>query len=224
MRVRQVAGGGRAVEVAPERLTRWFEGFARRNGGVARTVLAADEVVVHAGDGTTATVAVPFGPLDVSGDHASLAIEPLVEHVTRPRRIGLLLVRLGAHSMGVAEGDRVVISRTDRHLVHGRNAAGGWSQHRFARRRDKQAREALERVARDAYEVLVPELATLDAVVLGGDRKAVDELRADAKLGPLFARAEPRLLELGEPRRSVLDEAAVQARAVEIVIRHSRRA
>ncbi|MGH3521214.1 MAG: acVLRF1 family peptidyl-tRNA hydrolase [Haloechinothrix sp.] len=222
MRVRAVAGGGRAVEVAPERLARWFGGFAERNGGVVRTVLAADEVVVHAADGTTATVVVPFAPLPLPPGGVArdgLAVDVLVAHVQRARRVGLLLARLGAHSVGVAVGDRVERSRTDRHLVHGRSSAGGWSQQRFARRRDGQARQALRRAADDAAEVLVPELATLDAVVLGGDRRALDELRGDPRLTVIFAIAEPRVLDLGEPRRSVLDEAAVRARAVEIVLR-----
>lgn len=221
MRVRQVAGGGRAVEVPGERLARWFDGFAERNDGVVLTVLTPSEVVVRAGNGTTATVAVPFGPLAVEGrvELPGPAIDALVEHVLRPRRIGLVLARLGAHSVGIATGGRVEISRTDRHLVHGRNSAGGWSQQRFARRREGQARDALRRAADDALDVVGRELPRLDGVVLGGDRRALDELRADARLEPLFAVAEPRILELGEPRRSVLDEAAERACAIEIVVR-----
>lgn len=215
-RVREVAGGGRAIEVAPERLAGWFARFAERNGGVRNTVLTADEVVVHAENGTTATVRVPFGPLDAAGAHG---VDALVEHVLRARRIGLVLARLGAHSVGISDGGRVVVSRTDRHLVHGRSAAGGWSQQRFARRRAGQAREALRRAADDVHEVLGARVAELDAVVLGGDRRALDELRADARLAPVFALAEPRVLELGEPRRSVLEDAAERARAVEVIVR-----
>lgn len=215
MRVREVAGGGRAVEVPPERLRRWFDGFAERNGGVASVEAGADGVVVRAVDGTTATVTLPFGPAPEPG----VSLDELVAAAIRPRRVGLVLVRLGAHSVGVAEGDRVVVSRTDRHLVHGRSAAGGWSQQRFARRRDKQASEALARAARDVAEVLIPQVETLEAVVLGGDRRALDDLRTDRRLAPVFALAVDRVLDVGEPRRSVLDDAAVRARAVEIVIR-----
>ncbi|WP_034239452.1 acVLRF1 family peptidyl-tRNA hydrolase, partial [Saccharomonospora iraqiensis] len=145
-RTRQAPGGGRVVEVEPERLRRWFARFAERNDGVVETALGPREVVVTAGDGTTATVSVPFGPLGTDGpdgtDEADgtgrvrdgLAVDPLVDHAQRPRRVGLLLVRLGAHSVGVAENGHVTVSRTDRHLVQGRSAAGGWSQQRFARR------------------------------------------------------------------------------------------
>lgn len=218
-RTREVAGGGRAVEVEPERLARWFVRFGERNDGVARTSLGPHEVVVTGGDGTTATVAVPFPPLGVAGEHDGLAVGALVEHACRSRRIGLLLVRLGGHSVGVAEDGRVVVSRTDRHHVHGRSAAGGWSQQRFARRREGQARNALRSAADDAVEVLRPRVSELDGVVLGGDRRALDDLRADPRLAAVFALASERVLDLGEPRRSVLEDAAARARAVEVVVR-----
>lgn len=219
-RTRQAPGGGTVVEVEPERLARWFTRFAERNDGVSRTELTRERVVVSGGNGVTATVTVPFGPLGVAdGQYSGLAVGPLVDHVSRPRRIGLLLVRLGGHSVGVAENGRVVVSRTDRRPVHGRNAAGGWSQQRFARRREGQARQALRAAATDAADVLGTRLGELDAVVLGGDRRALDDLRTDRRLDPLFARAQPRILDVGEPRRSVLDDAAERARAVEITVR-----
>ncbi len=56
-------------------------------------------------------------------------------------------------------------------------------------------------------------------MVLGGDRRALDELAADSRLADLFARAESRVLDVAEPRRAVLDEAARRARAVEVVVR-----
>ncbi|OZM72342.1 hypothetical protein CFN78_15155 [Amycolatopsis antarctica] len=218
-RQRAVSGGGRAIEVPPERLAGWFERFAERNGGVTGTELSARRVVVTGGDGTTATVEVPFEPLDAEGVRPGLCVAPLVAHLLLPRRIGLLLVRLGGHSVGVALGGSVTVSRTDRRLVHGRNSAGGWSQQRFARRREGQARQALRAAAEDALEVLGSRLSEVDAVVLGGDRRALAELREDARLAPLFARAESRILDVGEPRRSVLDDAAERAVAVEIVVR-----
>ncbi|MET0234965.1 MAG: acVLRF1 family peptidyl-tRNA hydrolase [Kibdelosporangium sp.] len=212
-RTRMTAGGGRAVEVEPDRLAGWFDRFAARHGGIADTEITADVVRVTAGDGAQASAEVPFGPL------VALDLAGFVDHVRRPRRIALLLVRLGGHSLGVAEGERVVLSRTDRKPVHGRNSAGGWSQRRFARRREGQARQALGSAAQDAVDVLVPQLSTVDAVVLGGDQRALDVLRADRRLGKLFERAETRVLEVGEPRRATLDEAARRARSVEIVVR-----
>ncbi|MEU3269531.1 acVLRF1 family peptidyl-tRNA hydrolase [Saccharomonospora sp. NPDC006951] len=218
-RRREAGGGGIVVEVEPDRVEGWFARFAGRNDGVISTVITTDDVVVTGGDGTTATAKVPFPPLAGEGRFEGLAIEPLAAHVRMPRTVGILLVRLGGHSVGIAEQGRIVASRTDRHHVHGRNAAGGWSQQRFARRRQGQARQALRAAAEDAAEVLGSRLSELDGVVLGGDRRALDELRAESRLAPLFAKAESRVLDVAEPRRVVLDEAAVRALSVEIVVR-----
>jgi hypothetical protein len=217
-RVRAVSGGGRAVEVEPERLDGWFSRFGERHGGIARTVVEPSRVRVEAVDGSRAEVSVSFGELTDVGEWPGLAVAGLVAHVLVPRRIGLLLVRLGGHSIGIAQDGVVLSSTTDSRQVHGRNKAGGWSQHRFARRREGQARIALEAAASDAVRVLVPALPSLDAVALGGDRQALDVLRADRRLDDVFALAATRVLDVAEPRRAVLDEAALRARAVVIIV------
>ncbi|MBP2337733.1 hypothetical protein JOF41_003911 [Saccharothrix coeruleofusca] len=218
-RVRPVAGGGRAVEVEPERLAGWFARFSDRHSGAVSTSVTAHRIVVTAADGATASVSAAFGGFSPVGEHEGLVVEPLVDNASASRRIGLLLVRLGGHSVGVAVDGEVVVSATDSRQVHGRNKAGGWSQQRFARRREGQARVALRAAADDAARVLAPRVRELDAVMLGGDRQALDALRADRRLAEVFALASPRVLDVAEPRRAVLDEAARRARAVEVVVR-----
>lgn len=209
-RVRPVPGG-RAVEVEPERVHGWIARFAERHGSV-QTEINGQTVVLTAADGATATFVTPRGQ----------TLEEAVEALHEPRRVGLVLVRLGGHSVGVAFGGQVEVSATDRKQVHGRIRAGGWSQQRFARRREGQARVALQAAADDVFRVLVPRLAQLDGVVLGGDRQALDVLRADRRLKDVFAMAQERVLDVPEPRRAVLDEAAQRARCVEIVIQDTR--
>ncbi|MGW4113428.1 acVLRF1 family peptidyl-tRNA hydrolase [Actinosynnema sp. NPDC004786] len=218
-RVRPVAGGGRAVEVAPERLDGWFSRFAARHGGVTSTSVAPDRVLVTAADGATASVAAAFGAFGSPGVFDGLVLDGLLAHASASRVVGLLLVRLGGHSVGVARDGVVLVSATDSRQVHGRNKAGGWSQQRFARRREGQARVALRAAADDAARVLAPRVGSLDAVVLGGDRQALDALRDDRRLAEVFALASPRVLDVPEPRRAVLEEAALRARAVEVVVR-----
>ncbi|MCE6995939.1 hypothetical protein LZG04_14170 [Saccharothrix sp. S26] len=220
-RVRPVSGGGRAVEVAPERLDGWFARFGRRHGGVVSTAVTPDRCLVTAVDGATAEVSAAFGGFVPAGQHAGLVLDAVLANATASRRIGLLLVRLGGHSIGVAQDGVVLVSTTDSRQVHGRNKAGGWSQQRFARRREGQVRVALQAAADDAARVLAPRVGELDAVVLGGDRQALDALRGDRRLGEVFALASPRVLDVPEPRRAVLDEAAARARAVEIVVRET---
>lgn len=211
------AGGGRWIEVTPERLPRWLAGFDERHG-VTRTVIVSSRVLLESGDGALAECHVPFPPLpaDEEGTHAGLHPRPLTTHAARDRTVGVLLVRLGGHAAGVFEGDRLVASKVDSRPVHGRNKAGGQSQKRFQRRREEQAREAREAARRVAGRVLLPYIDRVDAIVLGGDRRAVDALREDKQLSPLFALAEGRFLTVPDPKLTVLRETPRQFRAVRI--------
>lgn len=218
-RVRQLAGGGRGVEVAPERLEGWFVRFADRHGGAGTTRLTAYRVEVTAEDGASAAVTVPFGPLPPPrGEWPGLAVTPLIKHVCTPRRIGLVLIRRGGHSVGIAYDGRIEQSSTGRRLVQGRSKAGGWSQQRFARRRGGQARRAWEDAAETVARVLLPARDRLDAVVLGGDKQALEALRTDSRLRPMLEEAGSSVLDVPEPRRAVLDEAARRAIAVEVEV------
>ncbi|MCT9932767.1 acVLRF1 family peptidyl-tRNA hydrolase [Planotetraspora sp. A-T 1434] len=213
MTARPAAGGGRWVAVSPERLSGWARGFAERHGAVE--VAATPEVVrLAAADGAVAECHVSFPPLSFPGDTSPVAA--LVAHACRSRRVGVLLVRLGGYAAGVFEGERLVVSKVGSRLVHGRSAAGGWSQQRFARRREKQSSEAMRAAADVAARVLAPRAAELEAVVLGGDRRAIDELREDRRLAPVFALEGGPFLTVPDPRLAVLEGASAQFRAVRI--------
>lgn len=224
-RTRDVAGGGRAVEVEPERLAGWFARFADRHGRMTAVDGSATRLRFRAADGTSAEVAVPFGGLPADPAAGPVAADPaavldaLHTHLAASRRVGIVLVRLGGYSLGVAVNGVVEASTTGTRPVHGRNRKGGSSSGRFARRRDNQARVALDAASDAVARFLLPVADTLDAVVLGGDAAALDDVRADRRLADLLARAEPRVLDVPEPRRAVLDEAARRALAVEIVVR-----
>ncbi len=196
------------MDVAPERLTRWLENFAGRHGP-----WTADGLLVTAADGATAELSPPPGVPDATD------LETLSWEAGESRRIGLLLARKGAVAVGVAAGTRLVVSKVDTHYVQGRTAAGGWSQQRFARRRDNQAKAAAADGAGIAARLLLPEVRTLSALVTGGDHTAVDTILASAPLRPLAALRSERFLDVPEPRKTVLEEAIAQARAVRILVR-----
>jgi len=199
------AGGGRWVSVAPERVDRWIAGFEERHGPFVRTA-TPEQVVLTAADGARAECEVPFPPL----------VGELGEHARRERRVGVLLVRLGGYAAGVFEGDRLVASKVGSRQVHGRSAAGGQSQQRFARRREGQVRVALAAAADNVVRVLVPEAPRLEALVTGGDRAAVDEVLTDRRLEPLLPLLTGRLLDVPDPRLKVLQSTPELFRTVRI--------
>lgn len=207
------------IEVMPERLMRWCHGFADRHGGVTSTDRSPQRWTLLGGDGVRARIEPAFPPVKVdAGESAGLDIGDLVEHALAERMVGVLLVRLGAHAAGVFQGSQLVSSKVGRALVHGRSKAGGWSQQRFARRRAGQARESLADAAAVTARVLLPEVARLDAVVLGGDRRAIDRLRGDGKLAPVFDRAVERFLTVPEPRLAILRDTPRLFRSARVML------
>src|SRR5215207_4827789 len=177
MRRRRLAAVER-YEIPPERLGRWLERWAAEHAPVERTEVRDGRVTFVAADGAAVDCDPPFPGLAV-GVYEGFVPGPLLEHVARERVVGVLLVRLGGHAAGVFAGRRLVDSKVGRRLVHGRHKAGGSSQQRFARRREGQARVALEAAADVAVRVLVPHQADLEALVLGGDRRALATVLED---------------------------------------------
>jgi hypothetical protein len=206
------AGGGRWVEVPPERLVSWIVTFAQRHGGSGPVTRDGSTVTFTAEDGATAECHPPFPPVPPAAwtslaDEGRGAAEALAAHAAADRAVGVLLVRLGGYAAGVFSGSppRLIDSKTGSRPVHGRSAAGGWSQHRFARRREKQAATALRAAADAAAEVFGrygPD--RLDAIVLGGDKRSAAGLRDDPRLEKYLAKAAGRFLTVPDPRLAVL--------------------
>jgi hypothetical protein len=212
MGVRQAAGGGRWVDVDPARLARWVERFATRHGEFTAASVPSG-VLLTAADGASADLHAP------PGMPAAADLRSFLSEASAPRRLGLLLARKGAVAVGVFEGADLVVSKIDRHYVQGRTAAGGWSQQRFARRRDNQAKAAASDGADIVGRLLLPEVRALKAVVTGGDRSAVDAILAERSLAPVAALRAERLLDVPEPRHAVLLDAINQARSVLVLVR-----
>jgi hypothetical protein len=208
MAERAAAGGGKWVDVAPERLDRWLENFVGRHGAYRETGLT-----LVAEDGAAAELYAPPGVPAVE------TVAELVAAARAPRRLGILLARKGAVAVGIADGPELVASKVDTHYVQGRTAAGGWSQQRFARRRDNQAKAAAADGAGIVGRLLLPSVRELAALVTGGDRSAIDMILAVPQLAPVAALRAGRILDVPEPRHAVLVSAVAGARAVPILIR-----
>ncbi len=199
-----VAGrGARWVDVSAERFPGWISSFARRHSDTADHGDTADDgdswqLEVAAADGAAAftaadgAVAECHPPFAESFALPSGATDPdevaavIAAHAQVPRAVGVLLVRLGGYAAGVFTGypPALADAKVGSRLVHGRSAAGGWSQHRFARRREKQANEALDAAVETAVAVF-GRGPRLDAVVLGGDKRAVAGAARRPAAGPV---------------------------------------
>jgi len=208
VKTRPASGGGRIVEVEPERLPRWVANFAERNGGIANHHAEGDAWTIESNEGTSASVVwtladgLPAGWL--LADDPEKAAEHLRDYALEPRRIAVLLARKSAYSVGVLADGRILASKTDTAYVQGKTKAGGQSQQRFARRRDGQAKAA-EKRARDAV-VAVLTHAEYDALVTGGP---VEGILEDPRLAGL--KPAVHFGDIAEPKAALLTETAYRA-------------
>lgn len=203
------------IDVAPQRLDGWISSFAERHGGDLTAETGEEAVTFRAADGAVASCQVPFPPFRPgTGDLA----RRLAEHACADRTVGVLLIRLGGYAAGVftGTGPTLAASKVGSRLVHGRSAAGGQSQQRFARRRENQAQQALAAAADTAVAVFAP--YRLDALVLGGDRRTMAGVRSDARLAPYFERAVGAFLTVPDPRLAVLRDTPRLFRAIRITL------
>ncbi len=194
--------------VPPARLERWVHNFEERHGP---TTLAVGDGGLQgaAEDGSTFAARLPFdrmygGPPDVVAFLA--AGQP-------PADWGVLLVRKGGFAVARLRGSAVTASKVGQRHVQGRTKAGGQSQQRFARRRDNQARQALEAAADHAVRIL-GDLS--GPVVVGGDRAAVAEVLDDVRLRGLETVAP--WLAVPDPRRNVLEQAVRDAQCAQLEV------
>ena len=135
-------------------------------------------------------------------------VEPLRALLQRDFMLALILVRLGAYAVGVCRGEMLIASKVGTGLVHARHKKGGSSQHRFARHREKQIEQFLDRVCGHVQERLEPYAQALDYVVYGGARVTIRSFRKRCSFLCQFDnRALPPLLDIPDPRKAVLEAA-----------------
>jgi Actinobacteria/chloroflexi VLRF1 release factor len=224
------AGSGRRIDVDPERVVRWVNGFAERHSeqcGLARVLTwssAQSSVTLTAADGATAVLE-PFVPQAHSGPNGmrepgglsgSADLDALAGWATPPTRLALILVRRGGYAVGLAQGSELIAHKVGTRYVQSRTAAGGWSQHRFARRRDNQADALVVSVIEHTRRVVLA--SPTDALVVGGDRSLVRDVLADPRLAKLAQLPRRELFDLPDPKLVVLKQALRRGRAVRITL------
>jgi len=133
---------------------------------------------------------------------------PLRSLLSHDFLIAMVLVRLGAYSIGICRGTELIDSKTGTGLVHARHKKGGSSQARFARHRENQIEQFLGRVCGHVRENIEPHARSLDYLVYGGARTTILSLRKQCPfLGQFEDRILRMLLDIPEPRKVVLEKA-----------------
>jgi hypothetical protein len=213
----------RVVEVPGERLAGWVERYAATHPGTRVSWADPSGVRLDTDAGASAAFAalLPFAPAGTVPPDGLVAA--LAHHAGLPVVTALILIRRGGFAVGLARGAALERSKVGSRYVQSRTAAGGWSQQRFARRREGQAKE-LVRTAAEAWSQLGSASSStpwVDPTVLvtGGDRALCDAVLDEPAVRGLRALGVARHLDLPDPRLTVLEQAAARAQALLVTIR-----
>ena len=149
--------------------------------------------------------ALPPFPVETSAAYHGWDTNPLRDLLDKRRTILVMLLRLSGYAIGVFESERLAQSKVGSRFVKGRHKKGGSSSGRFARRREEQARELMDKASQTLQEQMEAYQGPLDHLLLGGDRLT---LLAFEKRCPYLERLESirlsRVLNVGRPNLEAL--------------------
>ncbi len=158
-----------------------------------------------------ASVVLPPFPLREESLFQGREFGLLRELVGQDYVIGAALLRLGKYAIGVYHGEKLVSSKVGSRYVKGRHSAGGTSQLRYSRIRDKQIQEIFGKACEVAKGQLGPYEAALDFLFLGGESHTLDGfLKRCTYLEGMSSRIVGRTLNVREPNKAALDKLAPQ--------------
>ncbi len=179
-------------------------------GDTGAAVFIADERIV---------VVRPPIPLQADVRAAGARTEELRGLLGSEPVIGVILLRLGRYAMGVLRGERLVASKTDSRYMKSRHRAGGQSQRRFARSRERLIRELYDKTCEVTRTVFTPYMEDMEYVMLGGERGVLNgfEKRCPMMGRELKGKTLGRRLAVERPNQKALMGIAREAWMSEVV-------
>ena len=218
----------RPVSVPLRRLDEWAAGFRRRHGGVVITPMdpsedGAPRWLLAGQDGERALISVPAWLAGAVEDDRLAARPPSPRPDAYDGPVfGVLMVRRAGYAAAVFAGGAKREAKVGKRHIHGRTAAGGWSQQRYARRRGHQADEIVGAAAHAFTAIVGPDAETLAVLVTGGDRQllaaARDSLGENSRVGRVLAGLPEVHLGIGTPTPQVLAGVPDRVLAVSVLL------
>lgn len=154
---------------------------------------------------------VPPFPISADGTQDGPNDAPLRDILERDRLVGVVLLRLGRYAVGVLRRGRLVASKTGSRHVKRRHKAGGTSQRRFERSRERLVREFFDKACEVAGQVFGPYNQRMDHVLLGGERNTLrDFTRRCRYLTDLGDKTLTRTLRVDRPGLRSLEKISPQ--------------
>ncbi len=154
----------------------------------------------------------PAFPVKADAAYPMMEPSPLIDLLHTEYVIGIVLLRLGRYAVGVLRGDYLVASKTAARYMKNRHRAGGQSQRRFERSRERLIRELYDKTCETARTVFAPYEKGMDYLLFGGERSTLlgftERCPLVQKIGD---KALKRRLAIDQPNQKTLENIAFEA-------------
>ena len=168
-------------------------------------------IAIFIGQGRAIAICPPF-PLKGDISRSGFVASPLLRLLETEYVIGIVLLRLGRYAVGVLRGNRLIASKTAGRYMKNRHRAGGQSQRRFERSRERLIRELYDKTCETARDVFAPYAKSMDYILLGGENSTLSGFTERCRLiQELGNKTLARRLVIDRPDQKTLKSIAFEA-------------
>ena len=144
----------------------------------------------------------PFTMDAIMQDQDTLLLEDVFEV---PKTVAVILVRLGRYAVALMEGQELIDTKTEGRQMKNRHKAGGSSQRRFERSRERLIRELYDKVCEVSRRILEPRIQDIDYLFLGGEKHTLNGFKKRCGFIEKFdGKVMSRLINVDEPNSEAL--------------------
>ena len=178
---------------------------------VSRVVGQSDTgLALFVGQGRAVAICPPF-PLRDDVSRSGFVSSPLLRLLETEYLIGIVLLRLGRYAVGVLRGDKLIASKTAGRYMKSRHRAGGQSQRRFERSRERLIRELYDKTCEMTRSVFAPYADRIDYILLGGENSTLSGFTERCRLMRDFShKTLKRRLAIDRPDQKTLNNIAFE--------------
>tara|TARA_B110000263_G_scaffold180205_1_gene157763 strand:- start:16 stop:762 length:747 start_codon:yes stop_codon:yes gene_type:complete len=156
--------------------------------------------------GNTIDILIPAFPVLSDAIYKSYNDKDLKILFNKPRLIGIIMLRLGRFALGVLENEQIIATKTEGRYVKNRHKAGGSSQRRFERSRERLVREFYDKSCQETNKLFEKYFDKFDCIFLGGEKHTLNGFK---KRCPIIIKHEHkimnRLLDVNIPNQKSLN-------------------
>ena len=151
------------------------------------------------------------------------SIEPdttqLTELSNKNLQLGIILLRLGQYAVGIINGSDLIAAKSGSRYVKNRHRAGGSSQRRFERSRERLIKELFDKTCQVTSEVMGPFYNKIDYLLMGGDKNTLKRFTRHCLFTHrLKSIILSRTLEVHRPGRKALEKIKHQVWNTKVIV------